>query len=61
MSKRALTDDDVRQIRELHAWKVEQVKRLERTASTRALAEKFGVGRRQIWKVVSFQTYKDVL
>lgn len=40
---RKLTPDDVRMIRELHAYKQAEVRRLNESLSAKALAEKFGV------------------
>lgn len=57
---RKLTEDDVRLIRELHAWKLAEMKRLNRTVSLSVLAEKFGVHVCTIQKVLSYNTWKRV-
>jgi len=55
-----LSDDDIRAIRVLHDWKMAEQRRLDSIASYRALAEKFGVSHKQVFKVINFITYKDV-
>ena len=55
-----LTEDDVRICRELHAYKMAEVARLESSLSINALAEKFGVHPRTMEKVLNFDTWKHV-
>jgi len=55
-----LTDDDVRKIRELHKYKIDEIKRLNDSLSMSAIADKFDVHVRTIEKIVSFQTWKHV-
>ena len=56
-----LTEEDVRLIRELHAWKMEQAKELERRAGIKALAEKFDVHVRTIEKALVFKSWRHVV
>lgn len=55
-----LTREDVNLILELHEWKKAEVKRLEETASAKALAEKFGVHVRTIEKVLQGRSWGRV-
>lgn len=52
-----LTRDDAETIRELHKWKLAEVERLNSIASTRALAEKFGVSVRCVERVLAYETH----
>lgn len=55
-----LTPEDVRQIRELHAFKQEEIRRINDALSITAIADKFEVHPRTIEKVLSFKTWKHV-
>lgn len=64
---RKLTADDVRMMRELHAWKMAEVrkldaarKRLDDIASARALAEKFDVSQPTVEKILQRITWISV-
>jgi len=52
-----LTPEDVEHIREIAQWKREQIMRANKVGSIHALAEKFGVHRRTIEKVLAHQTH----
>jgi len=52
-ARRKLTEDDVRLIRELHEYKMREVRKLNDTLSTKALAEKFDCSTRCIEAVLS--------
>lgn len=52
-----LTPDDVAMIRELHEWKQQEIERINAVASLDALAEKFGVHRNTISRVVSRENH----
>lgn len=55
-----LTEDDVRMIRQIHAEKLEQIKKLNESCSASALAEKFGVHVRTMEKVLNYSTWRHV-
>jgi hypothetical protein len=55
-----LTEQDVRQIRELHAFKQAEIKRLNESLGIEAIADKFEVHPRTIEKVLTFETWKHV-
>lgn len=55
-----LTPEDVRHIRELHAFKQAEIKRLNETLSYEAIAEKFDVHPNTIDKIISFKTWRHV-
>jgi hypothetical protein len=56
-----LTIEDVRQIRELHAFKQAEIKRLNDSLGIEAIADKFEVHPRTIEKILSHETWKHVL
>ena len=56
-----LTPEDVRHIRELHAFKQAEIKRLNETLSYDAIAEKFDVSPGTIDKIVRFITWRHVV
>lgn len=55
-----LTEDDVRKIRELHDFKISEIKKLNDSLSAKALAEKFDVHCRTIEKILSYETWTHV-
>lgn len=55
-----LTEDDVRAIRQIHADKKAAIDKLNASCSVSALAEKFGVHRCTIEKVLRYQTWRHV-
>lgn len=59
-ARRKLTPDDVRMIRELHAHKQAEIRRLNESLSARSLAEKFGVHVRTIEAVLSRRGWSTV-
>ena len=59
-ARRKLTADDVRQIRELHAYKLAEVARLNSSLSVKALADKFGVHESCVEKVLRWETWRAV-
>jgi hypothetical protein len=52
-----LTTEDVAQIRELIAWKKEELAKLNAIASMQALADKFGVSLVTIHKISTYRTW----
>lgn len=52
-----LTEHDVGQIRELIAWKKEELARINSIASMQALADKFGVSLVTIHKISTYRTW----
>lgn len=52
-----LTEADVAQIRELIAWKKEELAKLNSIASMQALADKFGVSLVTIHKISTYRTW----
>jgi len=50
--------ESVTLIRELHAYKVAEIKKLNDTLSAKGLADKFGVHARTIEKVLRYETWK---
>ena len=52
-----LTAHDVAQIRELIAWKKEELARLNSIASMQSLADKFGVSVVTIHKISTYRTW----
>lgn len=56
-----LTDDDVRLIRQLHDFKKKEIRRLNDALSIEAIANKFGVHRRTIEKVLFFDGWRHVI
>ena len=56
-----LTEEDVRQIRKLHAFKQAEIKRLNESLGIEAIAGKFEVHPRTIEKVLTFETWKHVI
>lgn len=57
---RILTADDVRMIRELHAYKMAEVKKLNDTLSAAGLAEKFGVHVSTVEKIIARKAWETV-
>lgn len=55
--KKILTKEDAEQIRELHEWKLSEIKRIRSIAGQKALAEKFGVSPTNISHVVNYRTW----
>lgn len=55
-----LTDDDVRLMRRLHQEGRAEIDRIRSYCTMRALAEKFGVHRRTVEKVLSYSTWRHV-
>jgi DNA invertase Pin-like site-specific DNA recombinase len=58
---RKLTEDDVRLIRELSEQGRAEIQRIYATCTAKALAEKFGVHKRTVEKVLRYETWKAVL
>ncbi len=58
LATRKLTAQDAEQIRQLHTWKQEEIKRINSIANRNALAEKFDVSVRCIESVLSYRTHK---
>jgi len=57
---RKLTADDVRLIREIAEQGRAEVQRIYATCTAKALAEKFGVHKRTVEKVLNYETWKGV-
>lgn len=57
---RKLTASDAKAIRELHAWKLLEVERLNAIAGIDALAEKFDVHPRTVEKILKYETWRHV-
>lgn len=55
-----LTAEDVKMIRELHAFKQDEIKRLNKTLSIEGLAEKFDVSPGTVDKILRYQTWKHI-
>lgn len=55
-----LTEEDVRLMRELHAWKMAEMKRLESIASVQAIADKFEVHKNTVEKLLRYETWAHV-
>jgi hypothetical protein len=52
-----LTKEDAFIIRDLHEWKKREIKRINETASAKALAVKFGVSTRAIERVLAYEVH----
>lgn len=55
-----LTDEKVRDIRELHAWKQREIKRLHAAYSAKALARRYGVSTTCIENALAGKTWAHV-
>ncbi len=56
-----LTEDDIREIRAMHHYKMEQIEILNKKYSAKAIAQKYGVHYRTIEKILSYETWRHVL
>ena len=56
--KAKLTRQDAEHIRDLAEWKREEIARINSIASQQALAEKFGVSKRCVERVLAFEIHR---